>query len=99
MHEHASQWYESQASYAPKVYLTANLTICFWSSLITTTTHLGKYDVHLYIHLMQLVNDNPSTAHSSSQLSDMKKPIQLHSLVRKAETLSSTVVVVVALGF
>jgi hypothetical protein len=27
----------------------------------------------------------------------MKKPIQLHSLVRKAETLSSTVVVV-ALG-
>jgi hypothetical protein len=47
---------------------------------------------------MQLVNDNPSTAHSSSQLSDMKKPIQLHSLVRKAEALSSTVVVVVALG-
>jgi hypothetical protein len=46
---------------------------------------------------MQLVNDNPSTAHSSSQLSDMKKPIQLHSLVRKAETLSS-IVVVVALG-
>jgi hypothetical protein len=47
---------------------------------------------------MQLVNDNPSTAHSSfSQLSDMKKPIQLHLLVRKAETLSSTVVVV-ALG-
>jgi hypothetical protein len=46
---------------------------------------------------MQLVNDNPSTAHSSSQLSDMKKPIQLHSLVKKEETSSSTVVVV-ALG-
>jgi len=46
---------------------------------------------------MQFVNDNPSAAHSSSQLSRMKKPIQLHSLVRKAETLSSTVVVV-ALG-
>jgi hypothetical protein len=46
---------------------------------------------------MQLVNDNPSTAHSSSQLSDMKKPIRLHSLVRKAETLSA-IVVVVALG-
>jgi len=46
---------------------------------------------------MQLVNDNPSTAHSSSQLSDMKKPIQLHSLVSKAETLSS-IVVVAALG-